>query len=165
MVERPSIRKRPPGAQDTVELAAVDAALLVLEHVIQPAIEDRIEGATQRRQIERIAEHEGGGEAARSALLLGEVERSLRRIEPPGLETAAGQLQDVLARAAAEVEHRPGQRKLVEGNQQLGLGTADVPGRGRTTVDLWETVSRRHDGTVVQTASALYSFFSLTEVC
>ena len=104
-------------------------ALHIGENVEQAAVKRSVEGLPEVGQRERIGDEEGGREPPGGGLLLGTGDGGGRGIYPGDLDAPRGQVQRVLARPAAQVDH--GAREGARFRKPLDdrLRPADVPGR------------------------------------
>lgn len=118
-----------PTDNDRPKLIYVPNPVVIREHVEQTGIEDRVERAIQRDEVERIMDYEPGIQPSIVGLLVGALDRRRCQVDSSRLVTKGRRQKRVLAGAATHVEYAADETtrsgKLREGR----LRSPDIPGR------------------------------------
>ena len=121
-------------AEDGVHGGDVPGAGRIVEHVEEPAVDDRVEGRAERVEAERVEDLEAGVDAALDGLAAGDLDGARGDVDAEGAGTAARGEERVLTGTAAGVEQRAGERVAVgEASGVPGMafeigGGSPVPG-------------------------------------
>jgi hypothetical protein len=122
-VEAPARRCRSPQALD------VPGAIVVIEHMEQPAVQHRVELLSQALEVDGVPYKEPRVQPPRPHLPLGDRDRRRGAVDTQRGEASLGCHQCVLAGSAANIQNAAVDLARVGDLDECGLRAADVPRR------------------------------------
>ncbi len=126
------------------EALDVPCPIIVVEHVEEAAVEDRVVALSQGGQVEGVADDEADPQPPLARFCLGTGDRRRRRVEPGGLQAQARSQERVLTGAAPRIEHLPAQPAGAGELGEGGLRPSDLPwGRACICIERVELLPAR----------------------
>ena len=130
------------------QAADILLAILVIEDVEQPTVENGVEPIIQLDQAQGVQDEEPRLEAPFGRLGLGELDGPRSDVDADGLVAQGGRQEGMLASAATDIEDLADQSAGLGKTLERRLGPSNVPRRRVVGVDGIEVVGRARRGTV-----------------